>query len=725
MTFYKPRSIADGKALPKGMMLETKLVSRDRDGWLSQSLSVLNGVGTAVSHRAAELGIHTVGDLLNYPPFRYEDFSNVRQLEHVAIGEEATVKVEVKSCRVRPTRRRSLKILECEVSDETGTVKAVWYNQAYLAEQLIPGANILIRGKLEKARGNLIFKVRAHEFPSSKEGAEINGIHTLGLVPVYPSTEGLTTRKLRQMIWQIRDRVANVADPIPARLLYKLKLPRRGDALKGLHFPTSSEDTMTARYRLVVEELLIQQLAVATRRMARQNRSKACALGSPGTTVERWLSSLPFELTGDQKRAIGDLEGSLDSDRAMQKILMGEVGSGKTVVALYAMLRAVESEGQAALMAPTETLAGQHFQTVERLTGGLLRIGLLTGSTPDKKRREIHAGLRDGSIKLIVGTHSLIESDVAYKDLRLAVVDEQHRFGVEQRAALDVKGREGLVPHLLHMTATPIPRTLALTVYGDLDSITLRELPKGRSTVKTWLVPESKRTGAYEFIRKQLRHGRQCYIVCPLIEESEQVVATAVDAEYKRLAQGELSDFQVEAMHGQMSSKKKEATMARFVSGDTDVLVATSVVEVGIDIPNAAVIVIEEADRYGLSQLHQLRGRIGRGRHESFCLLFADPQSELARKRMDAVVSSQDGFELAETDLRLRGEGEILGTRQSGMPELRFARLPRDQQILAKARNVAEIILDQDEDLSLSEHYMLRELVRQQLQEQETVALAA
>ncbi len=722
---YKPRYLADGKTMPRRRMLETKLGSKDRNGWLSQPLSALNGVGTVVSSRALELGIHTVGDLLNYPPFRYEDFSTIRQLEHVAIGEEATARVEVKSCKVRPTRRRSLKILECDVSDETGTVKAVWYNQDYLAEKLVPGVVILIHGKLEKGRGGLLFKVRAHEFSTVKEGLDTNGIHTLGLVPVYPSTEGLTTRKLRQMIWQLQDRVAYVADPIPASLLTELELPRRGDALKSLHFPVSEQDATTARNRLVVEELLVQQLAVATRRRVRQKRSKASKLGKPGSFVERWLSTLPFELTGDQKRAINDLEGSLDSNMAMQKILMGEVGSGKTVIALYAMLRAVEAGGQAALMAPTETLAKQHFQTVESLTGRLLKIGLLTGSTAEKERRGMHVGLRDGSIRLIVGTHALIESDVLFKDLRLTVVDEQHRFGVKQRAALDVKGRKGLVPHLLHMTATPIPRTLALTVYGDLDLITLRELPKGRRTVKTWLVPENKRTGAYGFIRDELRKGRQCYIICPLIEESERLEATAVAAELKRLAMGELSDFKVEAMHGKMNSRQKESTMADFVSGDIDVLVATSVVEVGIDVPNATVIVIEEADRYGLSQLHQLRGRIGRGTHESFCLLFADPCSDLAQQRMEAIVSCQDGFELAETDLKLRGEGEILGTRQSGMPELRVARLPRDQQILARVRKIAESILDRDEDLELSEHHMLRELVHLELREQGSVALAA
>lgn len=724
MESYEPRSIADGKRLTRSGMSSAKLRMRLRDRLLERPLTCLRGVGSAVNGRAAGLGIQNIADLIEYPPFRYEDFSQTRNLGQVAIGEEATVSVEVKSCRVRPTRRRSLKLLECVVADETGTVKAVWYNQAYLVEQLTPGVKLLIRGKLEKARGSLVIKVSAHEFRSGLEGSK-DGIHTLGMVPVYPSTEGLTTRKLRQMIWQLRDRVGELSDPIPADLLTRQKMPRRGDAVAGLHFPDSRRDADTARRRLAFEELFIQQLAVSTRRRARQKETLASKLGPPGELVDRWLQSLPFELTDDQKEAVVDLDRSLESDRAMQKLLMGEVGSGKTVVALYAMLRAVESGGQATLMAPTETLAEQHFNTVDRLTGGMMPVGLITGSTPGRRRSELLNALRDGSLGLVVGTHALIEHGVVFNDLKLAVVDEQHRFGVKQRAALDAKGRAQLVPHLLHMTATPIPRTLALTIYGDLDSIVLRQLPQGRKKVKTWLVPENKRFGAYEFIRERLRQGRQCYIICPLVEESEKLEAKAVTAEVRRLAQGQLRDFRVEAMHGQMGSKQKQSVMAAFVSGKIDVLVATSVVEVGIDVPNSTVIVIEEPDRYGLSQLHQLRGRVGRGEHESYCLLFADSSSDLARQRMDAIASSQDGFELAEIDLLLRGEGEVLGTRQSGVPALRIARLPRDQELLASARRLANDTLDQDEELAHAEHFLLRKLVQEQLQEQEAVALAA
>ncbi len=725
MARFEPRSLADGKKLSKNRLLDVNLRFPHGGGSFAQPITVLKGVGSAVSRRAARLGINTVGDLLEYPPFRHDDFSVQRGLGQIAIGEEATVLVEVRSCKVRPTRRRSLKLLECEVSDDTGTVKATWFNQAYLAEQLTPGVKILVRGKLDKGRGGLTLNVLSHELVSNADDEDVQGMHTLGLIPVYPSTEGLTTRKLRQMVWQVRKLAPQAIDPIPAYLLKKLELPRRGDALDAIHYPASRNEAATARRRLAFEELFIQQLAVATRKRDRQKQTKAVNLGRRDKFVRRWLVSLPFELTADQETAIGDLDEYLESENAMQALLMGEVGSGKTVVALHAMLRAIESGGQAALMAPTETLANQHFQTIDSLTGGLMQVGQLTGSTSERRRRELLAGMRDGSVKLVVGTHALIQDDILFDDLRLAVVDEQHRFGVEQRTALDDKGRGDLVPHRLHMTATPIPRTLAMTAYGDLDSIVLHQLPKGRKTVKTWLVPEQKRAGAYDFIRERLRQGRQCYIICPLVEESRQMEAKAVAEERERLTKGELRDFRVEAMHGQMSSKQKRSAMAGFSSGDVDVLVATSVVEVGVDVPNAAVIVIEKAERYGISQLHQLRGRIGRGSHESFCMLFAEPSSEEARRRLEAVVATQDGFELAEVDLQVRGEGEVLGTRQSGMPDMRFARMPHDQRLLVEARALAGSVLDKDEDLERAEHFILRMMVQQRLEEQRSVALAA
>jgi ATP-dependent DNA helicase RecG len=403
--------------------------------------------------------------------------------------------------------------------------------------------------------------------------------------------------------------------------------------------------------------------------------------------VERWLAALPFELTADQLRALDEIDVDLEGDAPMRRLLMGEVGSGKTVVALWAMLRAVEAGHQAALMAPTETLAEQHFATLEELLSGEpLPVAVLTSATPKAARAEALGRLATGELGMVVGTHALIEEDVAFASLALAVVDEQHRFGVRQRAALDARGPGGLAPHVLHMTATPIPRTLSLTAYGDLDATALRELPRGRGPVRTWVVGEEKRAGAYEFLRARLGEGRQAYVVCPLVSESSESEARAAEAEAKRLAAGELRDFRVGVLHGQMPSARKQETMARFAGGELDVLVATSVIEVGIDVANATVMIIEGAERYGLSQLHQLRGRVGRGSHESQCILFGDPASEAAGARLEAIAAERDGFKLAEIDLAIRGEGEILGTRQHGLPRFRAAELPEDMELLLDAR---------------------------------------
>jgi ATP-dependent DNA helicase RecG len=424
--------------------------------------------------------------------------------------------------------------------------------------------------------------------------------------------------------------------------------------------------------------------------------------------VDRWRSSLPFELTGDQARAMDEIDGDIARERPMQRLLMGEVGSGKTVVALHAMLRAVEHRAQAVLMAPTETLAEQHHRTLDSLLGGELPLELLTGSTPAARRRDLLARLASGQLQLVVGTHALIEGPVEFRDLALVVVDEQHRFGVRQRAALDRKAPAGIAPHALHMSATPIPRTLALTAYGDLDATVLRQLPRGRQPVETYVVGGVRaRARAYERIREEIAKGRQCFVVCPLVEESEALQAKAATAEYERLRETEFRDQRVELIHGQMPSTRKQAAMEAFAAGDADVLVATSVIEVGIDVPNATVMLIEAAERYGLSQLHQLRGRVGRGGHASLCILFGDPKLP----RLEAIARERDGFRLAEIDLELRGAGDVLGTRQHGLPELRVARLPEDTEMLVRARDRADALLRDDLRLDRPEHALLRDAV--------------
>jgi ATP-dependent DNA helicase RecG len=649
-----------------------------------------------------KLGIHTWGDLIEHLPHAHRDRRDVRLIGELALGEESTVAVAVRSVTVRPMRDRRRKRVEARVFDESGPAVAVWFNQPWIARQLGEGAAVLLHGKLRR-RGE--FWVTEFEHFGGDGGAPV---HTVGLVPVHPATEGITAARLRELMWQAYPRMLASVEPLPARLRIEEALPDRPAALAAAHFPDREEDERGARRRLAFEELFLLQLAVAGRRRARREGRRARPLAARGVVVDRWRWSLPFELTDDQVNAMGEIDADLADQRPMQRLLMGEVGSGKTVVALAAMLRAVENGAQAAMMAPTETLAEQHHRTLDALVGGSLPLELLTGSTPSGRRRELMGRLTDGSLQLVVGTHALIEPAVEFRDLALAVVDEQHRFGVRQRAALDSKAPDGLVPHALHMTATPIPRTLSLTAYGDLDATVLRTLPGGRQPVETFVVDGARaRARAYARIREEIAAGRQCFVVCPLVEESEALQARAATVEFERLRATEFRDLRVELIHGQMPSRRKGAAMEAFAAGEADVLVATSVIEVGIDVPNATVMLIEAAERYGLSQLHQLRGRVGRGEHGSLCILFGDPKLP----RLEAIARERDGFQLAEIDLELRGAGDVLGTRQHGLPEFRVARLPEDTELLVRARDRADEILLGDPRLEEPQHGLLREAV--------------
>ena len=640
-----------------------------------------------------------MGDLLEHLPHTHRDRRETRSVAALGVGEEATVAVTVRSVSVRPMRNRRQKRVEARVMDETGPMVAVWFNQPWLARQLSEGTALLLHGKLRRRNQ---FWVTEHELIGTGDA----GIHTLGLVPVYPASQGITAERLRTLAWETSDRIRDVVEPLPGRLRAAEGLAERPAALAAIHFPDEPEDPDEARHRLAFEELFLLELALAGRKRARAERARARELKGTGELLEPWLTSLPFAPTGDQRQAMERIDRDIASDTPMQRLLMGEVGSGKTVVALHAMLRAVESGAQAAFMAPTETLAEQHMATLDRLLGGHVPIGLLTGSTPAARRRDLLARLASGELGMIVGTHALIEPAVEFRALSLVVVDEQHRFGVRQRAALDAKGSKDLVPHALHMTATPIPRTLALTAYGDLDVTILRELPAGRRPVETHVVDGARaRARAYERIREEIAKGRQCFVVCPLVEESEALQAKAATVEAERLAATEFRDQRVELIHGQMPTKRKQEAMAAFVAGDADVLVATSVIEVGIDVPNATVMLIEAAERYGISQLHQLRGRIGRGEHESLCILFGDP----SLPRLEAIAKERDGFKLAEIDLQIRGAGEVLGTRQHGMPEFKVARLPEDVVLLERARERAGEVLATDPGLEQPENALLRE----------------
>jgi ATP-dependent DNA helicase RecG len=703
-----PRRFGTGEEQDRATLLAVRTRATPRPSRLEAPLTTLRGAGPKLAEAAGELGIETLSDLLWHVPHGYRDQTATTPVAELKIGAEATIDVQVSAARLRPTRRRRLSILEASVADDSGPLVAIWFNQAWLAEKLSPGTRVLLRGKLDK-RG---FRVATHEIVDGGEGAPA-GIHTKGIVPVHPASERLRAQRIREWVWHALRRAPDAIEALPAPLRARRGLAGAADAFHAAHFPADEDETAAGLRRLAFEELFLHQAALAARRRERDDARQAVRLGDPAEAVRAWLGGLPFELTADQRAAIGEIDADLTSERPMQRLLMGEVGSGKTVVALYGMLRAAEAGHQAALMAPTETLAEQHHATLERLLGpDGPSVALLSGSTPAAERREWLLRLASGDVALAVGTHALIEEGVRFRSLVLAVVDEQHRFGVRQRAALDVKGPGDAAPHVLHMTATPIPRTLSLTAYGDLDTTALRELPAGRRPVKTWLVEESRRDGAYEFVRARLREGRQAFVVCPLVSESENLQAKAATEEARRLAAGEFREFAVDCLHGQMRSAGKQAAMARFVAGETQVLVATSVIEVGIDVPNATTMMIEAADRYGLSQLHQLRGRVGRGEHESQCILFADAGGGAARARLEAIATERDGFRLAEVDLSLRGEGELFGTRQHGLPRFRVASLPEDLAVLLAAREELTALLREHGSLDAPALGPLAEAVR-------------
>jgi ATP-dependent DNA helicase RecG len=683
------RGFASTVELTRGQLRDAP-IRWPRPSALDVSLQALGGVGPKLADVAADAGIATVGDLLIRFPHRHRD----RQIVPVASLEpkhQATIAVKVLASAGRPFRRRGLSILSVKVGDESGSVRATWFNQPWLTQKLTEGTQLLLTGSKDK-RG---FRVSEYE---------LGGDPSEGLLPIHPGTEQLKAQRLRQWIEQAVPLAGNVLEPLPARLRAQRGLASVADAIVAVHFPEEIEEVEGARERLRFEELFLYQAILATRKRAHRVARPAPRLGKPGERVARWIESLPFEPTRDQLKAFDQIDADLDSGEPMQRLLMGEVGSGKTVVALYSMLRALEAGFQAALMAPTETLAEQHAVTLGRLLAEeATPFALLTGSTPAPRRKEALDRLSSGELGLIVGTHALIEPEVRFARLGLSVVDEQHRFGVHQRKALDSKGVEGLAPHVLHMTATPIPRTLSLTTYGDLDTTGLHQLPSGRKPVATRIVEEDDRAGAYEFIRGQLRRGRQAYVVCPLVEESEKMQGRAAEVEAQRLAAGELRDFSVGVIHGQMRSADKATAMEAFVAGETDVLVATTVIEVGIDVANATVMVIEGAERYGVSQLHQLRGRVGRGEHESCCLLFPEDAGDMARRRLKAVERESDGFRLAEIDLTLRGEGEVLGTRQHGLPRFAIAELPEDTPTMVLARDEVLALLREHGSLDAAE----------------------
>ena len=672
---------------------------------LSSPVKELHGVSDNYAKRLERLGVSTIQDLLYLFPHRYDDFSALKTIDKLEYGEEVTIIGTVRETRER-VGKKGQSIVTSTMSDGTGKIQATWFNQPYLAKRLRPGRQIVISGKVDQYLGRASFASPTWE-PLDEEL-----VHTARLVPVHPLTSGITARWLRRLMkrttdyWSLR-----LPDHLPAAMREERHLLDLETAIRQIHFPDSWSVLEQARRRLAFDELLMIQLGVLRQRHEWQERSGQPVQIDP-SLLRTFVDSLPYALTAAQERVLSEILHDLEKPQPMSRLLQGDVGSGKTVVAAAAMLVTAANGMQAVLMAPTEILAEQHYASLKKLWGELWlpslkklssQLRLLTGSLSQTEKAKIYDEIATGEARIIIGTHALIQGGVSYHNLGLAVIDEQHRFGVTQRAALRQKGHN---PHVLVMTATPIPRTLALTIYGDLDISTIDELPPGRKKIITkWMKP-MERERAYTFLRARVTESHQAFIICPLIEESEKVEAKAAVEEHRRLQEDVFPDLRLGLLHGRMTAEEKEAVMREFYAGELDILVCTPVVEVGIDVPNATVMLIEGADRFGLAQLHQFRGRVGRGEEQSYCLLLADSPSDTGIQRLEIIESTQDGFKLADEDLAIRGPGEFFGTRQSGLPDLKVARLG-DVKVLEEARTVAQQIWEEDPDMELPKDRLL------------------
>jgi len=650
---------------------------------LDRQVESLKYVGPQRAARLKRLGIYTLEDLVWHFPRKYEDRRHLEPLARLVYGEKATVQVTIKSWEERVVRPQ-LKIFRALVEDGYGQGYALWFNQAYIKRQLPPGTQVFLTGRVGyRYRGLPVLQVEEYEVLERGD----QGLHTGRLVPFYPLTSGLGQRWFRLIVHLALEEIkGQVPEILPSFLRERYGLLSRYEALRNIHFPSDEEALRQARRRLKYEELLLWELGLQLNRSLRE-QSQGIAHTPDNTLVQQMLAHLPFRLTEAQERVLGEILKDMESPRPMARLLQGDVGSGKTVVAAVAAVKAVAGGWQVALMAPTEVLAGQHGETLGRLLAPLhIPVVVLTGSTSKGERQVILSGLATGQLPVVVGTHALIQEGVKFKRLGLVIIDEQHRFGVGQRAALQDKGE---VPDLLVMTATPIPRTLALALYGDLDISVIDQMPPGRQPVATYILSPKQREYAYRLIRRELAQGHQAYVICPLIEESETITAEAATAMADKLQREVFPEYRVGLIHGKLKPGEKEEVMQAFRRGDVHILVATTVIEVGIDVPNATVMMIEGAERLGLAQLHQLRGRVGRGTAPSHCLLVAGGGNE-ARKRLEVLANTQDGFAIAEADLRFRGPGEFYGTRQHGLPEFRLAVFPDDIRILERAREDAQ-----------------------------------
>ncbi len=668
---------------------------------LNTSIKELTKVGEATAKKLARLGIVTASDLLWHLPRRYDDFSQQVKIADLKLDDKVNLLGEIQMIGNKRTHRARMNITEALISDETDVLRVVWFNQPFITKTLKIGDKVSLAGKITEDFAGLVMISPSYE---KVNAGQI--LHTQGLVPVYDLTAELSGKQVRFMMGQVLKLAAGIADILPTAIKEKNHLIDLSLALRLIHFPTSLAELEQAKQRIAFEELFLLQLRSQLARMQALSFD-ALAVAFAEEETKAMVASLPFALTEDQRRSAWEIIRSLASTKPMLRLLEGDVGTGKTVVALLAMLNVAKSGLQSALMAPTEILATQHYETLTRLARSTnLRIALLTrtqyklNTTADKlSKAKLIKIIAEGEVDIVIGTHALIQEKVTFKNLDLVVIDEQHRFGVEQRKALMAKCVAQTMPHLLSMTATPIPRSLALALYDDLDISIIKTKPMGRPPIITKIVEEADRTKAYDYIGAQIKAGRQAFIICPLIDPSDLLGVRSVTEEYERLSQTVFRDFTVGLLHGKLKAKDKDEMMKKFAANEINILVATSVIEVGIDVPNAVIMMIENADRFGLAQLHQYRGRVGRGLVQSYCFLLTDSSDEKARQRLNCLLEFDNGFDLAKADLKFRGPGEVYGRVQSGFPELKIASL-FDFDLMKRAKEAAAGILAESEDLA-------------------------
>ncbi|MGF1472015.1 MAG: ATP-dependent DNA helicase RecG [Rubrobacteraceae bacterium] len=680
----------------------------------ARPVTELPGVGPKIEVALKGLGVASLADLISHYPSRHEDLSNVKRISDLRVGEKATVVGRVVKTKPvgRPVRGRSPGF-SIQLYDGTGYLPATVWGRHWLMGQLVPETGVVVSGEVQRRYG-IQLAAKSVEIVDDPAGLGDNA-HAGRFVPVYPVNKNIQARRMRTLIHRALDAAGRVLDPLPADILVRHGLVGMDDAIREVHFPSTRTALKSAMRRLIFHELFLIQVGLAARKTRLEKDEAGRSHAGDGSRLNPFLKGLSFELTGAQQRVAEEVLADLRAEKPMRRLLQGDVGSGKTVVAIAALLTAVESGGQGAIMAPTEVLAEQHYLSISSALADLpVNVVLLTGSQGTAERREALRGVREGEAHIVVGTHALIQQEVEFQDLSLVVVDEQHRFGVGQRTVFKEKG--AIIPDTLVMTATPIPRTLSLTLYGDLEVSVIDELPPGRKPVETRLVDVARRQEAYETVRSELEEGRQAYVICPLVEESEALEdVRAAEELYEELEREIFPDRRVGLLHGRMKAAEKREVMAAFRAGKIEVLVATVVVEVGVDVPNASAIVIEGAERFGLSQLHQLRGRVCRGLHPPKCCLIGEPKTYGARGRLEALCEHQDGFRLSEVDLAIRGEGTLFGNRQSGMPDLKLAKLLRDLEVLVEARKEAFDLVSQDPTLKRPDHRPLRREVKELL----------